>query len=165
MSIVVLTGGPGAGKSTVAMAVAQLRERCAVIEVDDLRQMLVQPHVPPWEGAEGLRQQRLGVANASLMAGTFATDGADVVIADVLTDETAAHYRQALDAASVSIVHLTVPCSLAHERAIARHYSLTDDQFRSLHAAQDHFRDFDVQIDTSTSPVQESAEIVSSLLG
>lgn len=66
------------------MAVAQLRERCAVIEVDDLRQMLVRPHTPPWDGAEGLRQQRLGIVNASLMATTFAVDGAEVVIADVL---------------------------------------------------------------------------------
>jgi hypothetical protein len=58
-SPLILTGGPGAGKSAVAAAVAPLRDRCAVIEVDDVRQMLRRPHAAPWEGAEGLRRPHI----------------------------------------------------------------------------------------------------------
>lgn len=40
MSVVVLTGGPGAGKTTVMLGVSKHRVRCATIDVDDVRQML-----------------------------------------------------------------------------------------------------------------------------
>jgi predicted kinase len=164
VSIVVLTGGPGAGKSTIARAVAPLRRRCAVIEVDDVRQMLVQPHAAPWEGAEGLRQQRLGVGNAAQLAIAFANDGGDVVIADVVNDETAALYRRTLGDRAVQIVHLRVTEALARERTAGRHYSLTDGQMRSLHAAQVDFVGFDAQFDTSAMSVSDAALRVSEIL-
>lgn len=164
-SVVVLTGGPGAGKSTIARTVAPLRKRRAVIEVDDLRQMLVYPHATPWDGAEGLRQQRLGVTHAAQLAVAFADDGCDVVVADVLTNETAALYREALGFRAVEIVHLHVLQSVARERAAARHYSLTHEQFRALHDAQGDFVDFDVQIDTSSTSVTASATKICKALG
>ncbi|MEP6697970.1 MAG: AAA family ATPase [Pseudonocardiales bacterium] len=157
MSIVVLAGGPGAGKSTIARAVAPLRRRCAVIEVDDVRQMLVQPHVAPWDGAEGLRQQRLGVSNAAQLAIGFADDGGDVVIADVVNNGMAALYRQALGGQGVQIVHLRVSEALARDRAAGRHYSLTDEQMRALHAAQSDFVAFDRQLDTTVMSVLDAA--------
>jgi predicted kinase len=164
VSIVVLTGGPGSGKSTIARAVAPLRRRCAVIEVDDVRQMLVQPHAPPWDGAEGLRQQKLGVSNAAQLAISFAGDGGDVVIADIANNEMVALYRQALGDQGVQIVHLRVSEALARDRAAARHYSLTDGQMRALHAAQSDFVDFDRQLDTSVMSVFDAALQVCELL-
>jgi predicted kinase len=164
VSIVVLTGGPGAGKSTVAQAVAPLRRRCAVIEVDDVRQMLVHPHAAPWDGAEGLRQQELGVANAAQLAIAFAEDGADVVIADVVTNQTAALYRRALGTYGVQIVHLLVTEAMARDRAAGRHYSLTDGQMHALHAAQVDFVDFDAQLDTSVIAVSDAALQVCEIL-
>jgi predicted kinase len=164
MSIVVLTGGPGAGKSTIARAVAPLRRRCAVIEVDDVRQMLVQPHAAPWDGAEGLRQQKLGARNAARLAIGFANDGEDVVIADVLDNETAALYRRSLSEQGVQIVHLRVSEALARDRAAGRHYSLTDEQMRALHMAQADFVDYDRQLDTSVVSVSDAALQVSEIL-
>jgi predicted kinase len=157
VSIVVLTGGPGAGKSAIARAVAPLRRRCAVIEVDDVRQMLMQPHAAPWDGAEGLRQQKLGVRNAAQLAISFAVDGGDVVIADVVDNEMAALYRQVLDEQGVQIVHLLVSEALARDRAARRHYSLTDGEMRALHAAQADFVDFDRRLDTSVMSVSDAA--------
>jgi predicted kinase len=164
VSIVVLTGGPGAGKSTIAHAVAPLRRRCAVIEVDDVRHMLVQPHAAPWEGVEGLRQQKLGVGNATQLAIRFADDGGDVVIADVATNDMAALYRHALGEQGVQIVHLLVSEALARERAARRHYSLIDGQVRALHAAQADFVDFDRQIDTSVTSVSDATLQVCKIL-
>jgi chloramphenicol 3-O-phosphotransferase len=164
VSIVVLTGGPGAGKSAIARAAAPLRRRCAVIEVDDVRHMLVQPHAAPWDGAEGLRQQKLGVSNASRLAGSFADDGADVVIADVVNNETAALYRRALSTQGVQIVHLRVSEALARDRAARRHYSLTAAEMRSLHQSQSSFVNFDRQFDTSVMSVLDAARQVCEIL-
>jgi dephospho-CoA kinase len=164
MSIVVLTGGPGAGKSTIARAVAPLRRRCAVIEVDDVRQMLVQPHAAPWEDAEGLRQQKLGASNAARLAIGFADDGEDVVITDVVNNEIAALYRRSLSKQGVQIVHLRVSEALARDRAAGRHYSLTDEQMRALHSAQADFVDFDRQLDTSVISVSDAAMQVCEIL-
>ena len=60
----VLTGGPAVGKSTTANHVARRYARAAVIEVDDVRQLVVSGAAAPWDGAEGVAQQRLGVDNA-----------------------------------------------------------------------------------------------------
>lgn len=87
--ILIITGPPAAGKSTVGPIIAGQLERCAVIDVDLVRAMVVQPHVAPWLSEEGLSQLRLGAENASALARNFVNAGFDVVILDVLTDETA----------------------------------------------------------------------------
>lgn len=126
--------------------------------------MLVQPHAAPWVGAEGLRQQKLGVSNAAQLPISFADDGGDVVIADVVNNEMAALYRQTLGEQGVQIVHLRVSEALARDRAAARHYSLTDGQMHALHAAQGDFLNFDRQLDTSVVSVADAALQVCEIL-
>jgi hypothetical protein len=50
----VLTGGPAVGKSTTANLFARRRPRAAVVDVDDVRQLVVSGAAAPWDGAEGL---------------------------------------------------------------------------------------------------------------
>jgi hypothetical protein len=57
----VLTGGPAVGKSATARLVALSRPLAAVIDVDEIRQLVISGHAAPWEGQEGRRQHRLGV--------------------------------------------------------------------------------------------------------
>src|SRR5690349_9064016 len=128
---VVLTGGPGAGKTTVAHAVAVGRRRCAIIDVDDVRHMLVQPHVAPWGGSEGRRQQMLGVENSCALAGSFLRDGSDVVMADVVAPQTAPVYRALISAA---LIKLSIAPAVAFERALARGLHVTAAEFERLHA-------------------------------
>jgi predicted kinase len=131
--VLVLTGPPAVGKSTTARAVAEALDRCAVVDVDDVRQLVVSGGVAPWDGEEGRRQQRLGVRNACSLAGRFVAAGIDVVVADVLTPDTLALYRELLPGCVV--VRLTVPLEEAWRRASTRPVWLTDEEFVALHEA------------------------------
>ncbi|GAA2470970.1 AAA family ATPase [Terrabacter carboxydivorans] len=131
--VLVLTGPPAVGKSTTARALAAGRERCAVIDVDDVRQLVVSGGAAPWDGEEGVRQQRLGAVNACALARNVSAAGIDVVVADVLTLETAGLYRELLP--GCLLVHLTVPVAEAWRRAGTRPVWLTDAEFVALHEA------------------------------
>jgi hypothetical protein len=127
----VLTGGPAVGKSTCARALAAARPRSAVVDVDDLRQLVVGGAAAPWEGAEGRAQLLLGAANASALATRFTAAGFETVIADVLTPDSAAVYRDEL--AGCLLVHLRVSMEEALRRAATRTVYLTDAEFRWVH--------------------------------
>src|SRR5690242_912351 len=106
MSILILTGPPASGKNSVAPLVARQRRRCAVIDVDQVRWMLVQPHTAPWDGDEGKHQCRLGAENACLLARQFAADGCDVMLLDFIWDYTLDIYRQRLEPFQPKIIQL-----------------------------------------------------------
>src|SRR5258707_4608822 len=127
----VLTGGPAVGKSTTASLVARRCARAAVIDVDDVRQLVVSGAAAPWDGAEGLAQQRLGVENACGLARRFHEHGFEVIIADVLTPDTLHLYRQQLPRCLIVRLHVT-PVE-ARRRAGTRHVYLTDAEFDDLH--------------------------------
>jgi hypothetical protein len=131
--VLVLTGPPAVGKSTTGRAVAQGRHRCAFVDVDDVRQLVVSGGAAPWEGEEGLRQQHLGVRNAAALARGFVGEGIEVVVADVLTPDTLVTYRKVLPGCVV--VHLTLPLEEARRRAATRPVWLTDAEFVALHHA------------------------------
>jgi predicted kinase len=129
-----LTGGPAAGKSSTALALVKPLHRAAVIDVDDIRQLVVAGHAAPWEGSEGHLQQRIGVENACDLIRRYLHWGIDVVLSDVLNYEIAALYRQLLP--NVLIVELRLPLAEARRRARLRPVYLTEDQFDALHALQ-----------------------------
>lgn len=127
----VLTGGPAAGKTTTGRRLAEKRPRAAFVDVDDLRQLVVAGAEPLWGGEEGVAQHRLAALNACLLARSFVRYRFDVVIADVLTPQTARVYRSQLP--GCLLVHLVVPFAEAQRRAAMRHRWLTDEEFRELH--------------------------------
>ena len=126
-----LTGPPAAGKSTTARALAESASLAAVVDVDDLRHLVVAGHAAPWEGAAGRRQQQLGVSNACDLARRFHAAGIEVVLADVVTPATAEQYRQLLP--DLRIVRLRLPVAVARRRARTRPVHLRDDEFDRLH--------------------------------
>ena len=134
MRPLLLTGPPAAGKSTTARVLVDSRSLAAMIDVDDIRQLVVAGHAAPWDGEAGLLQQRLGVENTCDLARRFASSGIDVVIADVLTPQTAVLYRARLP--SVLIVQLRISVGEARRRAARRAVYLTDDEFELLHRQQ-----------------------------
>jgi hypothetical protein len=126
-----LTGGPGIGKTTTGRQLAESRFRAAFVDVDDIRQLVVTGAEAPWRSPEGTAQAALGAQNACGLARRFATHGFDVVIVDVLTPTTAAIYRAELP--SCLIVHLVVGVEEARRRANTRKIWLTEEEFELLH--------------------------------
>lgn len=91
--IILLFGPSGTGKSSLARLLAGRMPRCACIEVDTLRYMIVGGLVagsggtPPSQAPEEYRRQCwLGVANAVRLAQGFATEGFSSVIEGLEND-------------------------------------------------------------------------------
>lgn len=83
--ILILTGPPGAGKSSVAQALADRYDRVAHIDVDTLRGFItptgyIAPDKPGWE-----RQRALATRNACTLAQNFMAERFAVIIDDVVT--------------------------------------------------------------------------------
>lgn len=154
--VLVVTGPPAVGKSTVGRLVATRGQRRALVDIDDVRHLVISGHTAPWEGEEGARQQRLGVVNGCALAGNFVSHGIDVVIVDVLSEETASLYRELLP--DPLIVRLSVDYPEALRRAQTRKVHLSWDEFRALHAQQTSLKAADVQVDTTHLSAQDTAD-------
>jgi chloramphenicol 3-O-phosphotransferase len=159
MSILILTGPPASGKNSVAPLIARQRQRCAIIDVDQVRWMLVQPHAAPWEGEEGKRQCQLGVENACLLAASFADDGCDVIVLDFIWDYTVSIYRQRLARYNPKIVQLMPTLSETLQRNHMRGW-LPAHEVEMLYAVMEGFTDYDETIDTTGLEIDELAQVL-----
>lgn len=151
-----LTGPAAAGKNTVSQLLAQKRGKCAVIDADMVRWMYRQPHKAPWEGEEGKIQQKLGAENAILLARNFVQNGIDVILLDVIVDDTAKIYREALPDAK--IVLLMPSYDEAYKRFINRPHTITESEFKLVFEWQKNLTVYDEKIDNSNLTAEETAE-------
>jgi predicted ATPase len=161
-SPLVLTGGPAVGKSTTARFLALATDRAAVVDVDDVRQLVVSGGAAPWEGPEGLAQQRLGVENGCLLGRNFQAADFDVILTDVITPVTLELYRQRLSGCLIVRLHVSAP--EAQRRAATRTVYLTDPEFTQLH---DQDRDdpppADYDLDVTDLTIAEQVAAVTGL--
>src|SRR5579871_4699455 len=125
--ITLLTGPAATGKNTIAQVYAtQYCQRCAVIDVDAVRAMLRQPHRAPWDGNQGLEQHRLGVSHACLLAQSFADEGYEVVLLDVLWSDLPQRYRASLP--DLRIVRLMIAWEESLRRLHSRPPTISDSE-------------------------------------
>ena len=164
MSLVILNGPTGTGKNTVSEIVARRRERCAVIDYDDLRNQFRTPHLTPWDGEAGRRQNILGVEHACMLAKSFLANGYDCIVLDVLNDETAAIYRDLLAGHEPVLVHLLPNWDEILRRNGTRPPRLTPDELRMVYEGQARLTVFDERIDTTDMSPEETAERVLALM-
>jgi chloramphenicol 3-O-phosphotransferase len=153
MPVWILTGPPGVGKNTVATALARRRPRCAIVDVDLVRWMVVQPHHAPWDGPDGEAQQVLGVTNACQLTRTFVAADYDVALLDVLTDATARRYRAQLQDCAPQIVLLMASLEEVQRRNHERGLRLTPNELLMLYRQQHDLATYDIRIDTTDLPV------------
>lgn len=148
--ITVLTGPAASGKNTIGHIYAtRYCERCAVIDVDLVRGMLRQPHAAPWQEPEGLLQHRLGVKHACMLARSFADEGYEVCILDVVWADLGQLYRQQLSGYPLRIVRLMPSWKESLRRLHERRHTITDDEARWVYQQQESLTDFDHTIDNS----------------
>ncbi|HVT01293.1 MAG TPA: AAA family ATPase [Patescibacteria group bacterium] len=161
--IIILTGPAGAGKNTVGHILAQLRHKCAVIDVDDVRHMAIKPHIAPWYGEPGQKQARLGAKNAVGLAKNFIEEGFDCVILDVVTKETSRIYKDGLKEFKPKIVLLFPTLDEVKKRNSNRSYNLQEERLISLHEEQSKFENYDEKIDNTNLSAEKTAEKINSI--
>jgi adenylate kinase family enzyme len=111
--VLIITGPPGAGKSTVAQALAERYDRVAHIDVDTLRHFVtptgyVSPGKPGFE-----RQHALATRNACAMARNFLEERIAVIIDDVvITRADLDAYVSELKSAGVPVHYIRLWMSL-----------------------------------------------------
>jgi ribosomal protein S18 acetylase RimI-like enzyme/adenylylsulfate kinase-like enzyme len=111
--VLILTGPPGAGKSSVAEALAERYDRVSIIEVDTLRHMIT-PTGFIGAGRPGFeRQRRLGMRNACALALNFLAERFAVVIDDIVVSRDDLDlYRAALARANAPLHYVRLLPSL-----------------------------------------------------
>ena len=163
MRVIILTGPPGAGKNTVAQIIAKGRSKCAVIDVDLVRWMILQPHMAPWEGNAGKKQQMLGVRNACLLANNFLNEAYEVIILDVLTTDTAKLYKIQLQKNNVKIILLLPTYEEILRRNTLRPPRLKEDEVKMLYDQQKRFTEYDEIVDNTNLSSEETAQKVNTI--
>lgn len=151
----ILTGPPGAGKNTISSIFAKQREKCAVIDVDLIRWIILQPHKAPWEGEEGHKQQLLGVRHACMLAKSLISENYDVLILDVISDETAQIYKGTLKDSQPKIVLLLPSFEEIKRRNKIRPPRLKEEQVEMLYEKQKSLTQYDLKIDNTNLSVEE----------
>ncbi len=160
--ITLLTGPAACGKNTIAHVYAtQYRARCAVIDTDLLRWMLRNPHLAPWPGdppdSPAQAQHRLGIRHACMLAESFAREGYEVVICDVVGDRLAAYYRDLLRGQAFRIALLLPAWEEALRRLRARGPTITEAEAALLYEQQATLTDYDWRLDNSALTAEEAA--------
>lgn len=133
--IIIVSGPPGAGKTSVAEALCERFDRMLHIEVDTLRHMVKAGYRHPWAGdAQAEEQLVLGARNAAAIARESTAARYAVVIDDVVTAAMAVHYIEALRGidAPVHFVTLLPRLDVTLARDAARRATLPD-RVRVLH--------------------------------
>jgi hypothetical protein len=121
MPIFVITGPPGAGKSTISSAVVRSRPLSVHLEADVAFHWVVNGFVPPW--LPGADRQNITVIRAvGAAAAQYAAGGYDVVVDGIIGPWLLAPFVEALGAETGDVRYavLRPTRQIAMERALGR---------------------------------------------
>lgn len=135
--VLILTGPPGAGKTSTALAICERFDRMVHIPVDDLRHWVRAGYRHPWANdAQADEQLRMAAEGAALLARNAISHRYSAIVDDVVIGAAAERYRTALVGIDADVQFVTLLPSL--EACLARDSHRPDesltDRIRTLHA-------------------------------
>ncbi|MEE9254244.1 MAG: AAA family ATPase [Pseudomonadales bacterium] len=154
--VVIVSGVPGAGKTSVAHLLAQRFVRAAHIEADALQNMIVAGGL--WPGQEpideGYRQLSLRAKNSSLLADSFFAHGFTPIIDDIVIGTRIDEYLGYLTSSPVYLVLLQPSLEVLERRNELRDKGDAFHQAVALHEVADKAADVGLVIDNSEQDVE-----------
>src|SRR6476661_7668556 len=165
MAIIIITGAPGSGKTTVAEALSMRLERSAHIPVDFFRKIIKAGYASPHHWSDEVdRQYRLARKNAASTARNIADAGFTVIIDDIVPRHWAAEWRENLRGFDLRFVLLQPQLSKAKERNLARDIWTVDEQIiEDLHSrlAEDNTPEAGwLVVDNTNQTVEETVNAI-----
>ncbi len=162
-SVWLITGVPGAGKSTVSRGLARRLPRSAHVETDLVRAMILSGNAAPGKEplAESDAQLGLGAHNAALLADSLMSAGFTPIVDDVILRPQMARYWEVLSRWPLRFVVLAPPVEVAVERDSERVEKHVAERFAYLDAElRGQMQGLGLWLDTSGMTPDETVETI-----